>query len=96
MKVANASVTIKTAAGAAVANDTAECREALSTAGIARGIAVLTVPLVAEYGWTAYTPLTGSEIPPWPDAWAWTSTGVSVAAVVACGLTAAYLGRRRT
>ena len=58
--------------------------------------AALTVPLVAEYGWTAYTPLTGSEIPPWPDSWAWTSTGVSVAAVVACGLTAAYLGRRRT
>ncbi|QSE90112.1 hypothetical protein JWS13_16550 [Rhodococcus pseudokoreensis] len=58
--------------------------------------AALTVPLVAEYGWTAYTPLTGSEIPPWPDSWAWTSTGVSVAGVVACGLTAAYLGRRRT
>lgn len=44
MKVANASVTVKTAARVVVVNVTAECREALSSVGIARGIAVLTVP----------------------------------------------------
>ncbi|QSE82735.1 hypothetical protein [Rhodococcus koreensis] len=56
--------------------------------------AALTVPLVVDYGWTAYTPLTTSGTTPWPDSWGWTSTGVSVAAVVAYGLTAAYLGKR--
>ena len=44
MKVANASVEIRTAAKVAVVNVTAECRKALSHAGIARGLAVLTVP----------------------------------------------------
>jgi len=44
VKVANASVTVRTAARVAVANVTAECGEALSSSGIARGIAVLTVP----------------------------------------------------
>jgi secondary thiamine-phosphate synthase enzyme len=44
VKVANASVTVRTAARVAVVNVTAECREALSGVGIARGLAVLTVP----------------------------------------------------
>jgi len=44
VKVANASVDIKTAARIAVVNVTAECRKALSRAGIGRGLAVLTVP----------------------------------------------------
>ncbi|MDH6285114.1 hypothetical protein ACNJ7E_13810 [Rhodococcus sp. NM-2] len=56
--------------------------------------AALAVPLIADYGWTAYTPLVGSESAPGPDSWAWTSTGLSVVAVVACGLAAAYLGKR--
>jgi secondary thiamine-phosphate synthase enzyme len=44
VKIANASVDIRTAARVAVVNVTAECREALSRTGIARGLAVLTVP----------------------------------------------------
>ena len=44
MKVANASVDIRTAARITVVNVTAECRKALSQAGITRGLAVLTVP----------------------------------------------------
>jgi hypothetical protein len=58
--------------------------------------AALAVPLIADYGWTAYAPLVGSESTPGPDSWAWTSTGLSVVAVVACGLAAAYLGKRPT
>lgn len=56
--------------------------------------AALAVPLIADYGWTAYAPLVESESTLGPDSWAWTSTGLSVAAVVACGLAAAYLGKR--
>jgi len=44
VKVANASVDIRTAARITVVNVTAECRKALSQAGITRGLAVLTVP----------------------------------------------------
>ena len=49
----------------------------------------LLLPLAATYTFASSLPSSG------PVTWAWTSTGVSVAAVVACGLTAAYLGRRR-
>ncbi|MFD2152385.1 hypothetical protein ACFSUH_18975 [Rhodococcus jostii] len=56
--------------------------------------AAFAVPLVADFGWTAYAPLVQGEMTPWPDSWAWTSTGVSVAAVVACGLAVAYLHTR--
>ncbi|PBC54576.1 hypothetical protein [Rhodococcus sp. ACPA1] len=56
--------------------------------------AALAVPLIADYGWTAYAPLVGSTSTVGLDSWAWTSTGLSVGAVVACGLAAAYLGKR--
>ncbi|MFC9834021.1 hypothetical protein ACFVKB_09425 [Rhodococcus sp. NPDC127530] len=56
--------------------------------------AALAVPLIADYGWTAYAPLVESESTLRPDSWAWTSTGLSVVAVVACGLTAVHLGKR--
>jgi hypothetical protein len=57
--------------------------------------AAFSVPLVADFGWTAYAPLTQSEVPSWPDSWAWTSTGASVIAVIACGVAVAYLRTRR-
>ena len=44
MQIANASVDIKTSAGTAIINVTAEVRKALSRAGLTRGIAVLSVP----------------------------------------------------
>ncbi|WP_160097939.1 hypothetical protein [Rhodococcus sp. T7] len=53
------------------------------------GATWLLLPLAATYTFASSLPSSG------PVTWAWTSTGVSVAAVVACGLTAAYLGRRR-
>ena len=44
MKIANASVDVHTTARVAVVNVTSECQKGLSRAGIARGLAVLTVP----------------------------------------------------
>jgi secondary thiamine-phosphate synthase enzyme len=44
MQIANASVTIRSSAKVTVVNVTAEARDALSRAGIRRGLAVLTVP----------------------------------------------------
>lgn len=44
MKIANATVEVKTPAGVAVVNVTAEARKALSGAGIDRGLALFTVP----------------------------------------------------
>ena len=44
MQIANMSVEIRTAAGTAVVNVTAETRKALARARITRGLAVLTVP----------------------------------------------------
>ncbi|WP_043825313.1 hypothetical protein [Rhodococcus opacus] len=54
--------------------------------------AALSVPLVVDFGWTAYAPLTQSRVPSWPDSWV--STGVSVSAVLACGVAVAYLRTR--
>ncbi|OZF54512.1 hypothetical protein CH293_07285 [Rhodococcus sp. 14-2470-1b] len=49
----------------------------------------VTVPIVAEFGWTAYTPLT--RVPPVfsPSGWEWTSTAISVGSVLAAA--GAYL-----
>jgi secondary thiamine-phosphate synthase enzyme len=44
MEVANASVEVRTGSRVAVVNVTPECQGELSRAGIARGLAVLTVP----------------------------------------------------
>ncbi|KAA0022696.1 hypothetical protein [Antrihabitans cavernicola] len=55
-----------------------------------------TVPLITEFGWTAYSPLTSSgwTAYSWSDAWQWYSTGAYVAAVVIAGVTLAWLQRR--
>lgn len=57
--------------------------------------AVLTVPVVADFGWTAYTPLTTA-----PEGWApssatWWSVSVAVAAVLACWAAAVWIRRHR-
>ena len=57
--------------------------------------AVLALPLLAQFGWTAYTPLTDDPAGWSPSAWAWTSVGASTAAVLACGAAMAWLGHRR-
>ncbi|MGB7237454.1 MAG: hypothetical protein WBD41_15930 [Rhodococcus sp. (in: high G+C Gram-positive bacteria)] len=51
---------------------------------------VVTVPIVAEYGWTAYTPLTSVE----PSSWTWTSTAVSVGSILAAAVALVVLRRR--
>ncbi|MFH5207663.1 hypothetical protein ACHIPZ_05460 [Antrihabitans sp. NCIMB 15449] len=49
---------------------------------------------VAEFGWTAYAPLTSGR-PAWfDDRWQWISMGVSVGAIALCGLALAALMRR--
>lgn len=67
----------------------------LPTNGPAMTIAVTTpiavaVPLVAEYGWTSYTPLTSIE----PSSWTWTSTAVAVGSVLAAAVALVVLRRR--
>ena len=57
--------------------------------------ALLALPLLAQFGWTAYTPLTDDPAGWSPSAWAWTSVGASTAAVLACGAAMAWLGHRR-
>ena len=51
---------------------------------------VVSVPIVAEYGWTAYTPLTSVE----PSPWTWTSTAVAVGSVLAAAVALVVLRRR--
>lgn len=55
----------------------------------------VSVPIVAEYGWTAYTPLTSVEPTFSPTAWMWTSTGVGVGTVLAAGVAYRVLSARR-
>ncbi|MET4046886.1 MULTISPECIES: hypothetical protein [unclassified Rhodococcus (in: high G+C Gram-positive bacteria)] len=55
---------------------------------------VVSIPIVAEFGWTAYTPLTTIEPEFSPTAWTWTSTAVSVVSVLAAGAAFVILQRR--
>lgn len=55
---------------------------------------VVSVPIVVEYGWTAYTPLTSIELSFAPSSWTWTSTAVSVGSVVAAAVALVVLRRR--
>ncbi|MDJ0396551.1 hypothetical protein QMK17_24935 [Rhodococcus sp. G-MC3] len=64
------------------------------TIAVTAPIAV-SVPIVAEFGWTAYTPLTSIERTFSPSAWEWTSTAVSVLSVLAAGIGLAVLQRHR-
>ncbi|MFC9786407.1 hypothetical protein [Rhodococcus sp. NPDC127528] len=56
--------------------------------------AAVTVPLPAQFGWTAYSPLTSSQSGLSSGSGLWVSTGVAVAAVVVSGITIAWLQRR--
>ncbi|MFZ2527760.1 MAG: hypothetical protein WAX14_08925 [Rhodococcus sp. (in: high G+C Gram-positive bacteria)] len=65
--------------------------------------AVMSLPLMAQFGWTAYTPLTDAplsggdtgQVPEWvPSAWTSISVGVSVVSIVACGAAMVWLRRR--
>ncbi|MCQ4122124.1 hypothetical protein [Rhodococcus tibetensis] len=56
--------------------------------------AALAIPLTADFGWTAYTPLDGGEPALEPSAWDGISTAAPVVAIVACGVAIAYLQRR--
>ncbi|MCZ4077015.1 hypothetical protein O1W68_03585 [Rhodococcus sp. H36-A4] len=64
-----------------------------ATMSVTTPIAV-SIPIVAEFGWTAYTPLTTIEPTFSPTAWTWTSTAVSVGSVLAAGAAFAVLQRR--
>lgn len=55
----------------------------------------VSVPIVAEYGWTAYTPLTSIEPTFSPSTWVWTSTGISVASILVAGVALVLLRQRR-
>lgn len=55
--------------------------------------AAVTVSLPAQFGWTAYSPLTSSHNGLTSDSGLWVSTGVAVAAVVVSGITIAWLQR---
>lgn len=73
----------------------------LPTSAPAAVIAVTTpicvsVPIVAEYGWTAYTPLTSIEPTFSPSTWVWTSTAVGVGSVLAAGAALMVLRARRS
>ncbi|MEE2060013.1 hypothetical protein [Rhodococcus artemisiae] len=57
--------------------------------------AALALPLVAQYGWTAYTPLTSEPVEWLSNSWTWMSSAVSVAAVVALGGAMAWIQYRR-
>ncbi|MGW3483007.1 hypothetical protein [Rhodococcus indonesiensis] len=56
--------------------------------------AVLALPLLAQFGWTAYTPLADDPAGWSPSAWAWSSVGASTGAVLACGAAMAWLRYR--
>lgn len=64
------------------------------TIGVTTPLAVA-VPIVAEFGWTAYTPLTSVEPSFSSNTWVWTSTAVSVLSVAAAGAAYVVLTRRR-
>lgn len=57
--------------------------------------AALALPLVAQYGWTAHTPLTSESVGWSSNSWTWMSSAVSVAAVVAIGSAMAWIRYRR-
>ncbi|MGW5338195.1 hypothetical protein ACWEQD_07180 [Rhodococcus pyridinivorans] len=56
--------------------------------------AVMALPLLTRFGWTAYTPLTDSPSGWTPDSWTVLTTGVSVAGVLAAGAAMWWIGRR--
>ncbi|MFD6860016.1 hypothetical protein ACFWCF_22125 [Rhodococcus sp. NPDC060090] len=57
--------------------------------------AVMVLPLVAQFGWTGYAPLT-QDLDSWsPSSWTWVSSAVSVTAVLALGAATAWLRYRR-
>ncbi|QCB49886.1 hypothetical protein E5720_07765 [Rhodococcus sp. PAMC28707] len=64
-----------------------------ATMSVTTPIAV-SIPIVAEFGWTAYTPLSTIEPKFSPTTWMWTSTAVSVGSVLAAG--AAFVVLRHT
>lgn len=65
-----------------------------ATMSVTTPIAV-SIPIVAEFGWTAYTPLTTIEPTFSPTAWTWTSTAVSVVSVLAAGAAFVILRKGR-
>ncbi|SEL54408.1 hypothetical protein SAMN05444583_110120 [Rhodococcus maanshanensis] len=54
----------------------------------------ITVPLVAQFGWTAYTPLTSSHTALSSTAGQWTTTGATLCTVVVAGIAIAWIQRR--
>ncbi|WP_435277712.1 hypothetical protein [Rhodococcus yananensis] len=65
--------------------------------------AVMSLPLMVEFGWTSYTPLTDdtgwtaySSAPSGPSAWTVLSVSVSVVSLLACGAAMAWLQHRRS
>lgn len=57
---------------------------------------VVTVPIIVEFGWTAYTPLTRIQPSYSPSIWEWASTAVSVMSIVVAGAGLVLLRRRET
>lgn len=55
---------------------------------------VVSVPVVAEFGWTAYSPLVELEPTFSPSTWVWMSTGISVVSVLVAGAALVVLRRR--
>ncbi|WP_072806197.1 hypothetical protein [Rhodococcoides yunnanense] len=55
---------------------------------------VVSVPIVAQFGWTAYTPLTTVEPTRWPSGWEWTSTATAILSVAAAAGALVLLRRR--
>lgn len=57
--------------------------------------AVLSLPLLAKFGWTAYTPLTTPPSGWAPNSWTLLTVAVSVGAVLSTGAAMWWVGRRR-
>ncbi|MEE2034999.1 hypothetical protein [Rhodococcus chondri] len=57
--------------------------------------AVMTLPLVAQFGWTSYTPLTADAAEWAPQPWTAVAVAISVAAVLAAGAAMAWIRDRR-
>ncbi|MFD4181364.1 hypothetical protein [Rhodococcus sp. NPDC058514] len=55
--------------------------------------AVLVVPFTAQFGWTAYSPLTERALGS-PSVWSLASAAVPVAVIVACGVAMGWVRRR--